>query len=516
VVAAAGFLLARLIPDIHGKPLFEDEAVAGMIGARPLGEILVTTIWERGGAPLHFVLTHLAFVFNTSPEALRWLSVVFAVATLPLCYDLGRRLDGYAAGAAAAAVAAGSGMLAVYGSFGRMYALFAFVAALAADLFVRALEQRTGRAALAAAGAAWLLPAVHPYGGIVLAVEVLVALAVWRGRPLRPALPAAAVVLAAVPFAVADLRLAERFEVSQGAERRLASPGEGWEQLELAVRGFGGGEGILLLAFLAFALTGAVVVARRQPAFVALALIALVAPPALSILVRTERAPDLSPRHLIFGLPFWAAFVAVGVTWAAATFGSRWKAPAVAAIAVIAALAPQGIVDPRSVTYTARLGTEEALTAPADWLKRRVDTGDVLYPYSSVYLAALSQTGLGLGLPRAQARSLVDAAKRADYPVDHLFVAVPTGNTAARVAPVRRQFGTVIEFRQFRSWLLIRLNGPFRTEAGLLTAIDRALAAVVPVPNAQVPQVLVDWFTLNSDVLCDALRKLDSRCVRQP
>jgi hypothetical protein len=35
VLGATGFLLARLAPDVHGKPLFEDEAVSGLIGARP-------------------------------------------------------------------------------------------------------------------------------------------------------------------------------------------------------------------------------------------------------------------------------------------------------------------------------------------------------------------------------------------------------------------------------------------------------------------------------------------------
>ena len=59
VVGSAAFLLARLAPDIHGKPLFEDEAVAGLIGARPVGEIVTTILWDRGGAPLHFLLVHL-------------------------------------------------------------------------------------------------------------------------------------------------------------------------------------------------------------------------------------------------------------------------------------------------------------------------------------------------------------------------------------------------------------------------------------------------------------------------
>jgi hypothetical protein len=158
VIGSAAFLLARLGPDVHGKPLFEDEAVAGLIGARPVGEIVATILWDRGGAPLHFLLVHVAFVFDESSTALRWLSVVFALATVGLCYDLARRLEGRLAGVTAAIVAAGSGMLAVYGSFGRMYALLAFAAALSADLFVRALDLRTTRAAAAAAAAAWLLP----------------------------------------------------------------------------------------------------------------------------------------------------------------------------------------------------------------------------------------------------------------------------------------------------------------------------------------------------------------------
>jgi hypothetical protein len=38
-----------------------------LIGARPLWEIVVTTLWERGGAPLHFLLVHAGFTFDSSP-----------------------------------------------------------------------------------------------------------------------------------------------------------------------------------------------------------------------------------------------------------------------------------------------------------------------------------------------------------------------------------------------------------------------------------------------------------------
>ena len=52
VVGACAYLLVELVPDVRSKPLFEDEAVSGLISARPFGEMIATTMWDRGGAPL--------------------------------------------------------------------------------------------------------------------------------------------------------------------------------------------------------------------------------------------------------------------------------------------------------------------------------------------------------------------------------------------------------------------------------------------------------------------------------
>ena len=96
-LALAGLMTAlflSLLPDVSSKPLHEDEAVAGLVSARPLGDVLQTVVLERGGAPLHIVLAHIALALDPSTDSLRWLSVVFALATVPLCYDLGRRLGG--------------------------------------------------------------------------------------------------------------------------------------------------------------------------------------------------------------------------------------------------------------------------------------------------------------------------------------------------------------------------------------------------------------------------------------
>jgi len=501
-IGAGAFLLARLAPDIHGKPLFEDEAVAGLIGARPPWEIVLTTLWDRGGAPLHFLLVHVAFAFDSSPKALRWLSVVFALATVAVCYDLGRRVDGQIAGVTAAVVAACSGMLAVYGSFGRMYALLAFVSAVAADLFVRAFDLRTTEAAVVAAAAAWLLPAVHPYGGIVIAVEGVVALVVWRGRPLLAAVPVALVGLALIPFLVADLRLANRFEVSSGSTHRLATRDEAWNQLTDALRGFAGGAGWTFAVFLLLGVLGAVLLARRQTAFVAWGLVAFALPPLLSTLVHTGRAPDLSPRHLLFALPFWAVFVGAAV--------SRLPvgAPAVAVVAVLAAISPQGIHDPRSITYTARLGTEEALAAPAAFLRRHVGEGDVLYPYSSVFLAALPESGEAVSLPRGQVQSLLAAVDRLDYPVRELYVAIPKGEA-------RFDNFHVVGEQAYPSWFLVRSIGPFDDEVALLKDIHATLAPAQAALDPSSAPALAGWFNLNIEVVCKSLRELHAECVSE-
>jgi hypothetical protein len=393
-------------------------------------------------------------------------------------------------------------MLAVYGSFGRMYALLAFVSALAATLFVRSLDERTTSAAVAAAAAAWLLPSVHPYGGIVVAIEAAIALVLWRGRPLRPALPVIAIALAMIPFAVADLRLANRFEVSGEAEGRLATWDEARDQLGSAIGGFAGGEGLTLALFVGLALGGAIILLRRRPELVIWGVLALAAPPLLATLVRTGRAPDLSPRHLIFALPFFAACVG------AAT--ARLPAPpiALAAVSAVAVFSAQGIIDPRTITYTAALGSEDALAEPARYLRARVREGDVLYPYSSVFLAALPEAGRAHGLPRGQAQSLLAAVDRLDYPVPELYVAIPSGSA---------RFGNLELTGEipFRSWTIVRRVGPFADAAGLLQEIQAALQPAREALPTDAPEPLEGWFALNTTVLCEALSTLGAECVSE-
>ena len=396
---------------------------------RPLDEVLETVLVDRGGAPLHFVLTHAVFWIDASGAALRWLSVAAALAAVPLCFDLGRRVGGVAAGIVAASVTASSTALAVYGSFGRMYALVVFVAALFADLFVRALQVHTTRAVAAAAAAGWLLPAVHPYGAVPALVALAAAAAIWRGRNLRAAVPVAVAALAAVPFVVADLRLADRASVStEGA--RVASPGEARDQLVAAISAFAGGDGLPLVFFVALALAGLILVLRREPAVAALA-VSFALPPVLLLAVRTESAPDLSPRHLFYGLPLWAALI--GLAAARIPLG-------VVLVPLIALTAPaSSLRDPREFGF----GSVSPHGAPA----LHAGEGDVLLPYSAVFLDALPDVRGALALPHGPGDEVLRTLEHADEPIRAVYLAVPT-----------------------QPWTVRRLNGPFNKREALAAA----------------------------------------------
>src|SRR4051812_10963131 len=402
VSAAAGLLLARVVPDIGSKPWHEDEAVAGLISARPLGDAMHTVVLDRGGAPLHFLLAHLAFAVDGSPRTLRWLSLVFALATIPLCYDLARRVAGQFAGVTAALLAATSQLLGIYATFGRMYSLFACASALSLDLFVRAVDRPTRRTIACATAAALLTILVHPFGVFVFGAELVVGLWLSRGRLLPPA-------LLAVPLVLPYLRLPGRY-----------APDVGMSPPEAALRALGGSAGGYGAGLLVTAMLAAIGAWTLPRGFAALALLLVALPPLALTAFGTDK---LSPRHLIFVLPVWTTLVAAGVSRLPA------RAPVAGAAMLVVLLAPTAVADPRtSSTDAAQAST---------WVREHVRAGDALYPYSAPFLAALPRAAAAQPLPRepvALARIL-----RRTHTIRRTLVAIPNG----------------------RAWSILVVPGPF-------------------------------------------------------
>jgi len=481
-LAVAGlvtFLFVRLLPDVAGKPLHEDEAVAGLISARPLGDLLHTVVLDRGGAPLHFVLAHLTFAIESSPEALRWLSVVFALATVPLCYDLARRLAGPLAGLTAAALAATSQLLAIYGTFGRMYSLFAFAGALAVDLFVRTVEERNRSTAVAAAAAALLPLAVHTFGAFLFGAELAVAAWLWRGRGVRNALPVLGIASLALPLLLIDLRLSGRYAPEAGND--LVG---GYSAVEAALRALGGaagGYGVVFGVFAVIAVVGAAELMRRQPAMAAFAALAIVVPPLLLAVgaAAGATADRLGPRHLIFTLPLWIGLIAVGVARIALNVPPRARLAVPIAVVVAAVLAPSAVSDPRTIST----GEQDALKPAAAWLSAHVSPGDVLYPYSPVSLAALPEAAAARSYSREPVA--LERMLQRTGEVGSVFVSLPLpGGIAPAIVQALRRSG--VDAHELGSWLILRDRGPFRSGREALASTARMLQEAGP-PIAGTP-----------------------------
>jgi hypothetical protein len=485
---AIAFLAIRLQSQVGTKPYFEDEAVAGLIAVRPLPEVIHTVLWERGGSPLHFVLAHVVLSVWPSVGALRWLSVACALGAVACAYALGRELAGDLAGAVAAWIVATSALLHVYGTFGRMYSLLALVGGLNMLLFLRALERPTGLRVSLAAASAWLLAATHPFGGIPVALEAVVAAWLWwPGRDVRRAVPVIVAGVATAPLAVAELRLALRFDVSTSSGTALGSGGSAGTQLDSAARGFAGGGSIVFWIFLVLALVGAVAVARRSLLLTIVGAGALLLPPLLSLVARVQDTSTafLSARHLLQSLPFWAALIGAGTVRMAAWWSVRAVVPlaAATAVALLAVVTPASARDPRThFVFLANAGDVHTSAAVGEWLSHRIEPGDLLFPYSIPYLRALKAARQARSLPRGQARTLVASVDDV-HGAQRLWIAVPLGAHEKPLAAQLRALRRTDVVQVLPRWLIVGARPPLSGRRQIL----RSLVATVDATAALVP-----------------------------
>jgi hypothetical protein len=278
-----------------------------------------------------------------------------------------------------------------------------------------------------------------------------------------------------------------RFDVSPASGATIGSGGAASGQLGAAVRGFAGGRGPLLWVFVALALVGAWSVVRRSPLFVVVGASALVVPPALSLAahVRTHETAFLTPRHLIVALPLWAALIGAGAMRVAqaARRGPMSSALATCAVALLAVTAPATAHDPRLNAFWVATGDVRQTDSVGSWLRVRIESGDLLFPYAVPYLRALPEARRGRSLPRGDARTLV-AAVGSGRGARRLWITLPLG-PGDRLRPgALRSFRRVYPTTVFPRWLVVQVRGPFAGRRGVLAALDRAVdaasAAVIP------------------------------------
>ena len=162
--------------------LWLDEALSVNVAQLPLGEI-AGALRQDGHPPLYYVLLHVWIgLVGDSDVAVRSLSGVIAVATLPLAYVAGRRAGGRTLGLVALGVFALTPYLVRYGTETRMYSLVSFgmlVAYLLIDDLVRRGRAPWWRVAALAITVGALLW-THYWAMWPTAAAALVLLVVWR------------------------------------------------------------------------------------------------------------------------------------------------------------------------------------------------------------------------------------------------------------------------------------------------------------------------------------------------
>ena len=158
--------------------LWLDEALSVNIAQSPLGDI-VERLRHDGAPPLYYFILHgWISLFGTSDRVVRSLSGLFAVATLPVVFAIGRRLWGLRGGALALAVVAVTPYTVYFGTETRMYSLVMLEASIIVWLWIQHWPKKAVFHSVASTAALTLLLYTH-YWGLYL-VAVLAVLEAWR------------------------------------------------------------------------------------------------------------------------------------------------------------------------------------------------------------------------------------------------------------------------------------------------------------------------------------------------
>lgn len=470
ITAAVGLFLALRLT---AWPPHEDETLVFFVSRRPLADVFDAVLGERGGAPLHYLLAHVALSVDASLAALRALSAVFAVASLPVTAALVARLAGRRVALLAVLLAAASWSLLFHGIYARMYGLFLFASVLSCLLLVRGLERGTWRRWAAWAGCALALVATQPYGTLVLAAQGIFTAALrlgGRSVPLRRPLAAAgAVLLLATPLWVTYAHLASRFGVGvgEGSRSELGSPLDVLGYLWEVLGDFSAGWAAAAIPLALLTLAGAVVLARRRPDAAIFAAAIVVVPAVALTATRSGSGLFLETRHLIFVLPFFAMALAAGLL--AASEGSGRARPYVLALGAAGIVALQlawGVSKTPWLYGGEPEERTEARSAAAVWLSSTGRPDDVLFGYEPTYLdAALEGAPFGrVFVPRADPELALEALRDAGEPLgrgvwvldasDHL------DRSLVRLTIPERSPGESFEARAFGPFLVLRTREP--------------------------------------------------------
>ncbi len=173
---------------VQRSPLWLDEALSVNIAQLPVGDLL-EALRHDGHPPLYYLVLHYWMeVVGDGDAAVRALSGIFAVASLPLVWVAGRRLAGTAGAQWALVVAALSPYWVRYATETRMYSLVMLLVLAGYLLLVDALDRPTWPRLAGVALVSGVLLLTHYWAFYLLAaVGSVLVLRAWRHPGERPA-----------------------------------------------------------------------------------------------------------------------------------------------------------------------------------------------------------------------------------------------------------------------------------------------------------------------------------------
>lgn len=477
VVGVGAFLLLRL----NAWPPHEDETLALFVGRGSFGGLLHTVLSQRGGAPLHYLLAWVIAHTGGGLTALRLVSALFAVASLPALAALSARITDRGTALVATILASGTWVLLFHGIYGRMYSLFLFTSAVSYFALLRALERGGRRAWALWAVAVLLAVATHPYGVLVLASQGLYVL-IRRERVREAAWAFAAVLVLGIPFWRASLVLADRFDVGVGGGGSLRGPIGVLRYLRAAAGDFSAGWTGALWTALALAAVGLFILVRKRPGGALLVACALGTP--VLALVAAHLGSSTSPqtRHLIFLLPFFSTLVAVPFV---AVARLRRALVPVAALALAALFATEvgWAWHKTPLLFRGEPGARVAARhAASTWLAQSGRGTDVLFGYDPLYLGAWERGGAVTRavVPRADPRLALAALRTKATPLGRGVWVLDASDTnnAVKHSTIPLRFPApagAYEARVFGPFLVIRSRAPTKT---LLAFLEQTRAVM--------------------------------------
>jgi uncharacterized membrane protein len=334
VMVGAAAITSRAL---DAKSLWIDEAISVYVANLGFADVWRFVSQEEMNMAVYHLVLHEWMRIGTSENAVRALSVVFAVLTLPVLYSLGSRLFSRRVGLTAAVLLALNPMFFSYAREARSYALTLLLVTVSMLLLVHALQEPGRLVWVAYVVVSVLAVYSHLFAAFVLIAQAAsLALPPHERVSWRLIWPAAAIGLLLLPAALFIATADQGKTTDQGTSLGDVTGFFSW---------LAGGNRPLLALYGIAALGAVLAEARASPGLSAprrwpirLVLSWLLVPLALALLVAVTIDPVFVFRYLLVVLPALLLLVARGIN-----FAGR-PAVAVAVLIIVSAVSSRAVL----------------------------------------------------------------------------------------------------------------------------------------------------------------------------